>query len=415
MNQFVLILPLGLAGVVAISTPAPPPTGEWATTRISRHFWAEGCCVADVNKDGHPDVLSGPYWHQGPDFTKSHEIHPPAASFTVRNAAGAEEKIPGFEGALGRKNAYSDNFISYAHDFNGDGWKDYLVIGFPGKETFWYENPTGKEAHWPRHTALRVTDNESPAFADINGDRIPDLLAMSEGTIGYASYDPAQPTAEWKWRAISPKDPENYQRFTHGLGHGDINGDGLTDILEKNGWWEQPASWDGVAPWKRHDVRFGTGGAQMYGYDVNGDGRTDVITSLSAHGYGLAWFEQNADSTWKSHLITGTPQQEGETGVVFTQPHAIELADLNGDGLKDIVTGKRFWAHGPDMDPEPAATPVLYAFELKRDGGNATYTARLINDQSGVGTQVISADLNRDGKPDIVTANKLGCFVHLRK
>ena len=272
-----------------------------------------------------------------------------------------------------------------------------------------------KDVHWKRHLALQVTDNESPAFADINGDKIPDLFAMSEGTIGYATWDPAKPDAEWKWHATSPKDPKNYQRFTHGLGHGDINGDGLTDILEKNGWWEQPAAWDGVAPWKRHDVNFGTGGAQMYGYDVNGDRRTDVITCLAAHGYGLAWFEQNPDGSWKTHLLTGTPEQKGETGVVFTQPHAIELADLNGDGLKDLITGKRFWAHGPDKDPEPGATPVLYAFELKRNGEKATYTAHIINDQSGVGTQLVAADLNRDGKPDIVTASKLGCFIHLRK
>lgn len=362
-----------------------------------------------MNGDGETDVLSGPYWFQGPDFKTSHTVYPAVPSFRT-----GDETIPGFEGGLGTKNTYSDNFLSFAHDINSDGKPDYIVCGFPGKETFWYENPGGKDGEWKRHTGLAVTDNESPMFVDINGDKTPDLLCMSGGTVGYATFDLKNPEAPWTWHAVSGKDDGAYQRFTHGIGHGDINGDGRTDILEAKGWWEQPADWDGKAPWTRHDVDFGKGGAQMYGYDVNADGREDVISCLDAHGFGLCWFEQNEDGTFTRHLLTGTPEEQGSTGVTFSQPHAIDLADINGDGTMDIVTGKRFWAHGPDGDPEPNEPAVLYAFMLSRKDGKAEYTSEIIDDDSGVGCQVMAADINKDGKPDIIVANKKGCFVHVR-
>ena len=409
-----ILLPLSVAGIAVaaavVSTKPQPLTEKWEKHQLSRYFWAEGACSADVNGDGETDVFSGPYWFQGPDFKTTHTIYPATQSFQL-----GEEKLEGFEGGLGKNNTYSDNFLSFAHDLSGDGKPDYIVCGYPGKETFWYENPVDKGGEWKRQTALAITDNESPMFVDVNGDKQQDLLCMSGGTVGYATYDAKNPSTEWTWHAVSEKDDGAYQRFTHGIGHGDINGDGRTDILEAKGWREAPADWDGKTPWKRHDIDFGTGGAQMYGYDVNADGRTDVITCLAAHEFGLCWFEQNEDATFTRHLLTGTPEEAGSTGVTFSQPHAIDIADLNGDGLMDIVTGKRFWAHGPDGDPEPNEAPVLYAFYLSRKDGKAAYTAEIIDDASGVGCQVMATDINKDGKPDILVGNKKGCYVHLQK
>lgn len=410
----ILLLPLLTVGAatIVVSTKPPAPTGKWETRKISRYFWAEGACAADVNGDKKTDILSGPYWYEGPDFKTQHKIFPDTKSFN----AGEKGVIPGFEGELSGKNGYSDNFLCYAHDFNNDGRPDYMVIGFPNKETFWYENPGEKGGDWPRHTALASTDNESPMLADINGDSRPDLLCMSGGRIGYSTYDPANPAAVWKWNAITPADHKAFQKYTHGIGHGDINSDGRTDILEKRGWWEQPANWDGVAPWKFHQANFADkGGAQMFGTDVNGDGLTDVITSIDAHGFGVCWFEQNQDGSWKRHLLTDTPKEKGSTGVAFTQPHALDLADLNGDGTLDIVTGKRFWAHGPTGDPESDQPAVLYAFLLSRKDGKATFTAEIIDDNSGVGCQVMAQDVNGDKKPDVIVGNKKGVFVVFQK
>lgn len=397
-----------------ISTTPPPLTGEWKKIQVTDKFWAEGACVADVNKDGHMDILYGPYWYEGPDFKKEHTIYPATATFQHKKADGTEETIPGFAGYLSGINKYSDNFLSYAYDINGDGWPDYVVIGFPGLKTSWYENPKGKDEPWKEHIILDNTDNESPMFVDITGDGKPELLCMSGGKVGYAECDWAHPEEKWKWHAVSPKG--SYQRFTHGIGYGDINGDGRIDILEAHGWWEQPASREGDPVWKFHEAQFGEGGSQMYGYDVNGDGKTDVICTLAAHKYGLAWFEQVDDGGvigWKKHLLTGVPGQEGETGITFSQGHAVDLVDMNGDGLKDIVVGKRFWAHGPEGDPEPNAPAVLYWFELKREGKEAKWIPHIIDNDSGVGTEVMAVDVDGDGRPDVVVGNKRGLFVFL--
>src|SRR5690606_25666404 len=139
-----------------------------------------------------------------------------------------------------------------------------------------------------------------------------------------------------------------------------------------------------------HDVDFGTGGAQMFAHDANGDGLNDVITSLDAHGYGLAWFEQvevEGRRTFERHLIMSESPATGPFEVGFSQVHAVEVIDVDGDGVKDIVTGKRFWAHGSSGDPEPNAPPVLYWFRTTREEGGAgvSFQPVLIDDDSGVG------------------------------
>lgn len=408
-----LLLALAPGFASAQSTPPPPLDGSWKKQQLIDNFWAEGATALDANKDGAMDVVYGPYWFAGPDFKKRSLIYPDATRTKAKLEDGSEKEIEGFHGAKSVTNGYSDNFLNAAHDINGDGWTDYIVMGFPGKETLWYENPQGKDGLWPKHVAHDVTDSESPLFADVDGDKQPDLICMSKGHLGYASYDPKNPTAQWKWNPVSPK--LAFQKFTHGIGYGEVNGDGRTDLLEATGWWEQPAVNDGSGPWKKHDAPFGKGGAQMYVYDVNADGRNDVITSLVAHGYGLSWQEQTAEGGWKQHLLTGTPEEKGETGVVFSQPHAIELADMNADGLLDIVTGKRFWAHGKGGDPEPNAPAVLWWFELKREGGQASYVAHLIDNDSGTGTQFTVTDMNGDKKLDVVIGNKKGAFVLTRQ
>jgi hypothetical protein len=154
----------------------------------------------------------------------------------------------------------------------------------------------------------------------------------------------------------------------------------------------------------------------MYAVDVNQDGRNDVITSIKAHGYGLSWFEQNADGSFREHVILGKTKEANAGGRGFSQIHALELRDMNGDGRPDIVCGKRRWAHGTRGDDEPGADPVLYWFELSRDTrGDVTFVPRRIDADSGVGTQFFVGKVNPDAKPDIVVANKHGVFLFTQK
>lgn len=405
----VLALPV-LAG--ALQGAEGPRLHTFRKQQLSDQFWSEGAAFGDINRDGKMDVVAGPFWYEGPEFKVRHE-YAPATRVSKSQRDGQPVEFAGYKGFLGNENEYSDNFIAFTHDFNGDGWTDILILGFPGAESFWYENPKGRGGPWQRYVALDVTDNESPTFTDITGDGRPEIVCASKGTYGYAEPDPKNPTAPFRWHAISPDN--KYHKFTHGLGVGDVNGDGRLDLLEKDGWWEQPASTEGDPVWKHHPVTFGIGGAQMYAYDVNGDGFNDVITSLAAHGFGLAWYEQyreDGEIRFREHIFMNKEVSENRYGVKFSQIHAIDLVDVDGDGLMDLVTGKRFWAHGPSGDPEPNAPAVLYWFQLQRGlGGAVDWVPHRIDDASGTGTQVMARDYNGDQLPDIVVGNKRGVFV----
>jgi hypothetical protein len=368
---------------------------------VSPLYDSEGATSGDINGDGKPDLVSGPYWYEGPAFTARHSYQ------TVKTLDPAV--------------AYSGNFMGWVDDFNGDALPDILMAGLPGDPAYWYQNPGPGEVskpalNWTRRVAFPALGNESPEYLDVNGDGKREVaFNTDDGYIGWAAPDPANIEAVWKMRRITPKGDQN--RFTHGLGFGDVNGDGRLDLLEKDGWWEQPGPQIGDPIWKKHPVSFGNGGAQMHAYDVDGDGDNDVLTSLEAHGFGLAWFEQvKQGDTLKftKHMIMGTRQEEAQYGAAFSQLHSLALTDIDGDGLKDLVTGKRKWAHGPTGDVEPNATFVLYAFQLQRVGGKAVYTPRLIDTASGSGTQLEVRDMDGDGQKDLLIGNKNGTFIFFK-
>jgi hypothetical protein len=392
--SFLLLSIFAVPLVCRAETPLP----KYKKIVLSDKFYCEGANVGDFNNDGKLDVVAGPWWFEGPDFTKKHEIYTPKA-FDPHN--------------------YSTNFLTFTGDFNGDGWLDVFQVGFPGADAFWYENPGSKGGPWKKHLAVHDCGDESPGWFDINGDGRPELVYVDShaGQLGYATWDPKRPDDLWKFHPITPKD-KRFQKFTHGVGAGDINGHGRMDMVEAQGWWEQPADLKADQPWKFHRFKFADAGAQMAVYDVDGDGLNDVITSWHCHHYGLVWYQQqratSGEITWKQHVILPPEPDLKSDALRISQMHSLDLADFKGDGVQDIVTGKRYWAHGPKGDVEPDAAAVLYWFELHRDkSAGVQFIPHKIDDDSGVGTQVIARDLNGDGVPDIVVGNKKGIFVFL--
>jgi putative membrane-bound dehydrogenase-like protein len=395
-------LALAACAIVSIHAAEESTLHSFRRVPLADTFYSEGAAFADFNRDGKLDVAAGPYWYAGPDFKRRSAIYPPRP-FDV--------------------GGYSDSFFAFPRDVDRDGWTDLVVVGFPGKEAYWYRNPAGQAGPWAKHLAFVAVDNESPAFADLTGDGVPELVFHTAGRLGFAAIPAGDPTQPWVFQAIS--DDRGYDQFNHGLGVGDVNGDGRADVLEKNGWWEQPAADATESLWKFHRAPFApaAGGAQMLVYDFDRDGDNDVVTSKNAHGYGLAWFEQiggddggddGGEIAFDEHLIMGEQRGENDYGVAFSQLHALALADVDGDGIQDIVTGKRFWAH-VGHDPGALDPAVLYWFKTVRAGGTVRFIPYLIDNDSGVGTQVVAGDVSGDGLTDVVVGNKKGSFLFLQR
>jgi Domain of Unknown Function (DUF1080)/FG-GAP-like repeat len=397
------------AGVAAEAT-----SPDFRRVQLTDRFYSEGISAGDINRDGVMDALTGPYAYLGPDFKRAVEIYRPQ-TYAIANATMGGQ--------------YTDNFLSYVYDFNGDGWNDYLKINFNG--AYLYVNPKGESRHWPMSQVTDGVSSETTQLGDIDGDgKVELLMSLASGAnrvIGFAKPG-ADPTERWTFYPVSEKGDWG----GHGYGYGDLNGDGKNDIIQGSGWWEQPAAGATSGLWKFTAVPFGRGtdafirGADMFAYDVNGDKLPDVVTSLFAHGPGLVWYEQQravqGPITWKMHMIMDHPDaspDEKKTweitdkNVVFTELHAIQLVDMDGDGLRDIVTGKRWFSHGmeyPENDRDDP--PVMAWFKLVRKaGGQVEFVPHIINNYVGLGTQIAVIDMNGDKRPDVLTAARKGAYV----
>ncbi len=350
---------------------------------LTSDFISEGVAVSDVNKDGKTDILAGAYWFEAPNWIQ-HEIDTPQ-QFSVEEG-------------------YSNSFLNFTTDVNNDGWMDFIRVDFPGEGVYWYENPKNKEGHWPSRLIHPSVCNESPAFGDVDGDGSMDMVFSNadQGEMAWFYMDEENSETPWKSMPISKTQAPGTYKFSHGLGIADVNGDKRNDILVKEGWWEAPVKFH-TPNWRFHRANLGDDCSQMHTYDFDMDGDNDVI-ACSAHNYGIWWYEQIRDSqdnrTWEKHTIFDK----------FSQSHSSALVDVNGDGLPDLVTGKRYFAHN-GHDPGGHEPAVLYWFELRHDENNQPrWIPHLIDNNSGSGLNVVVEDISGDGMPDIITANKKGVF-----
>jgi hypothetical protein len=362
--------------------------------RISDFYYAWCAAAADINHDGVPDVIAGPFYYLGPSYTERRE-------FTSARAYNPS-------------NGFSQGMVNFAYDFTGDGWPDVLMVD--SRPIYLYVNPKGESRRWDRYNVVPNATSEIELLKDIDGDGKPEVLfAGPQQVMSYAKPDSANPTAPWIVHKVS--DPG--LAGAHGMGVGDINGDGRMDIVNNRGWWEQPATGTGETTWKFHPESFGNGGAEMGVYDVNGDGLNDVVTAIAAHGWGLAWFEQKRDKagniSFVRHDIMGDFTTKNAGGVTFSELHGIIFADLDGDGVPDIITGKRLYSHlESHLDPDTFGPAVLYWYRTVRNPqaeGGAEFVPELIHNRSGVGSHLAAVDLNHDGALDIITSTNKGTFI----
>lgn len=394
MSRLHCIMVLALSCAVNISSgqQAYPVSNGFQKTKITGDFISEGVAVADLNKDGKPDIIAGYNWFEGPTYKIKREFAPSRIFNPVKE--------------------YADCFLNLAMDVNLDGWDDAVIIPYPGTPGYWFENPKNKPGAWKKHfIAFPVgIGNESPGFIDMDGDGRLDILCadVTKKQIVWLQAPTKRNDTTWKRFAISSENVPGTDRYSHGIGLGDVNQDGIKDVVIREGWFEGSKDL-GSGNWPFHPANLGEPCSHMQVFDLNGDGKNDVLTA-SAHAMGIWWYEQtkrdNDSIDFKTHIVSQTT----------SQTHSSIMTDLNGDGQKDFITGKRFLAHN-GKDAGDSAAPVIMWMEITK-GKEPSFKEHIIDEDSGIGLNIGIHDMNGDKKPDIIIANKRGVFVfvnHLKK
>ncbi|WP_304236572.1 VCBS repeat-containing protein [Jiulongibacter sediminis] len=351
-------------------------------TIITREFLSEGVAAGDLNNDGLKDIITGYYWFEAPDWTK-HEIAP-SRVYQPRKE-------------------YSKSFLVYTIDVNQDGWEDVVNIDYPGTAAYWFENPQNQKIEWKKHIIADSVGvgNESPGFIDMDEDGRIDILcsdvAKKQIIWLQAPTEPGQ--TEWVKHAISQENVAGTDRYSHGIGYGDINHDGFKDVVITAGWFEGKDDLSS-GDWIFHPADLGEACSHMQILDINEDGKNDVV-SAAAHKLGVWWYEhieEEGKIKFMRHLMSETT----------AQTHSSIMVDLDGNGRPDYLTGKRYLAHNGN-DAGDADAPILMWFSFSPEPPH--YYEQIIDIDSGAGLNIAIEDMNQDQRPDIIISNKNGVFL----
>jgi hypothetical protein len=365
------LLPFLLFGSLTFAQTVRPPDIPFQKLELDLGA-SETAAVADINRDGKLDIISGENWYAGPKWTKT--------KFR----------------SLHWENNYVDALTDLTMDVDGDGWVDVLTCSWFSKEIVWWKNP-GKSGEWKKLPIIDGYNTEFMFLVDLNNDgKAREVLPQFGGaapTLWLEFKD-----GKWHQHLISELN------FGHGIGAGDVNGDKRTDVLTSRGWFEAPSdlqngTWTRHADWElKEQLSF------IHVHDVDGDQQPEVIAG-NAHDYGLFVLKKANDGKWNKSMID----------VFWSQVHAVTLVDLNQDGKLDILTGKRFLAH--DTDPGSRDVNGIYWYERVATKRGNPWVRHIIDygSRTGGGMQMPAVDLDGDGDVDFVAPGKGGLFVFLNK
>lgn len=360
---------------------------KWKRVWVSDETF-ESAGVFDVNNDGVPDIVSGGWWYQGPDFRKKNPI-----------------------GAVKAYGEYFDDFSTIPIDADGDGYLDFVTGGWWGDSLRWRQNPGAKGGEWPEHVIAETGNIETTRAWDLDGDGVPEFIPNTPPTRDVKVFK-LKTGAGGKGTGTFEKHivyefPEG-KRQGHGLGCGDIAGNGRMDIVLATGWLEAPAKPLGGA-WTWHED-FPTppwgwaASVPMLVVDVNGDGLNDLIVG-NGHGYGLWWVEQGRSGgkrTWTFHPIDPANAQY----------HDLMWIDLDGDGQCELVTGKRHRAHCGNEAGEWDDLGIYYFKWTGESFAKQVIDYGPIGEGKGCGIHFAAADLRGTGRLDLVAPGKDGLYIY---
>ena len=371
-----LYIILGINVVVVAQQSQPGSPIQFKKVQVASESF-ESVGVFDVNGNGELDIVSGSFWYEGPCFKRRHYI---------RN----------FE----RFDQYWDYFATIPMDINGDGHTDYVTGGWFGENIRWHEN-SGDDSVWEEHIIAQTGNVEAIRAWDVDGDGYNEIVPNT----------PGHPLKFYKLNRDNNGEPlGTYSAFWvadnqgHGLGFGDINGDGRGDFVISTGWLEAPENvLEGE--WILHEeFDLGDASVPILVVDVNNDGLNDLIVG-QGHSYGLYWYEQTTDASgerdWVRHAID--PYN--------SQFHTMEWADLDGDGQNELITGKRYRAHNGG---DPGFNDLIGLYYYKWTGEifvKNTISLGPLGEGKGTGIYFEVVDLNNNGRKDIVVAGKDGLYI----
>ncbi|MDP8243531.1 MAG: DUF1080 domain-containing protein [Candidatus Hinthialibacter antarcticus] len=364
---------------------AEPSPVQFEAHQLDDHN-GEGVTVFDVDSDGDLDITSGSNWYEAPIWSKHH----------YRDVNADAE--------------FMQDFGEAVCDVNRDGKLDVVSGGWFEPFLYWFQNPGGDQAKskWQRHTISdQLPGTETIIPCDLDRDGRMDLLVNSylpgQGVSYFANIGKDAKGLGYERRYIG------FPGGGHGMAFGDVNRDGFDDILTTSGWYQAPMK-STEQPWKfqrsyRVTERLS---APFVVDDLNKDGLADIIYG-QAHDFGLFWMEQTRDSAgreaWIYHTIDPT----------YSQLHIILLEDIDGDGEKDIVAGKRYRGHG-GTDNGANEPLCVFWYKVKR-GADPQFTKHIISYDENIGTgmDMEFADIDDDGDRDLVVAGKSGQYLFENK